>query len=333
MANRCSNFGALLKSLAIRNGYTIEYSEPELVTGSLCPPPSRHYPGTTCYMTFVTVNRRAYLGFGPTCTTARKSAEFEAYNALHPLPVEEVERVRRFIPHIEAWGESESEASDNEGTSPSLHSTCNEKEIYCDNVKSPRLSQGADVSDVTEVNNCTQLNCDTHTCSRFADSRNDTGAYCTSENATKNVVSNQRIVTAAREEHSKLKIPPSSSTVETQDKETFWEIPQSSQSGKYNVPKNTDEMIAMLEKPPSDDSGLLPEAFTFTRNRGIDVVDMLLEEAKQRGVSVAFQSRTIGPSYSKMVSAQNVRSKNVALQARLLLLNRRYKCFTGVFSS
>ena len=295
MANQCSNFGALLKSLAIQNGYTIEYSEPELVNGSLCPPPSRHYPGTTCYMMFVTVNGRAYLGFGPTCTTARKSAEFEAYNTLHPLPVEEVERVRRFIPESEAWGESE---SDNERTSPSLHSTCNEKEIYSNDVELPRLSQGSDASDFAEVGIRTRFDRDTPTCTQLADSRNDTDAYCTSENATRNVVSNQRTATATRGNH---------------DKETFWEIPQSSQSEKYHVPKDTDEMIAMLEKPPSDDSGLLSEAFTFSRSRENNVVDMLLEEAKQKGVNIAFQSRTIGPSYSKVVSGRNDESFNIRI--------------------
>ena len=314
MANQCSNFGSLLKSLAIQNGYTIEYSEPELVNGSLCPPPSRHYPGTTCYMMFVTVNGRAYLGFGPTHTTARKSAEFEAYNALHPLPVEEVERVRRFIPESEPWGDLSE--SDNEDTSSSLRSTCNEKEIYSNDVELPRLSQGSDASGFTETGNCTRLNGDAPTCTQLADSRNDTDAYCTSANATRNVVSNQRTPTAARGEHGKEKfwrIPQSSATVESHDKETFWEIPQSSQSGKYHVPKDADEMIAMLEKPPSDDSGLLSEAFTFSRSRGNNVVDMLLEEATQRGVNVAFQSRTIGPSYSKVVSGQNDESFNIRM--------------------
>ena len=265
-------------------------------------------------MMFVTVNGHAYLGFGPTHTTARKSAEFEAYNGLHPLPVEEVERVRRFIPESEAWGDLSE--SDNEGPSPSLHSTCNEKEIYSNDVELSRLSQGSDASDCSKTGKHTQFNGYAPTCTQLADSRHGTDAYCTSANATRNVVSNQRTATPSRGEHGKEKfwrMPQSSATVENHDKETFWEIPQTSRSGKYHVPKDADEMIAMLEKPPSDDSGLLSEAFTFSMSRGNNVVDMLLEEAKQRGVSVAFQSRTIGPSYSKVVSGQNDKSFNIRI--------------------
>jgi len=51
-------------------------------------------------MITVTVNGNSYYGFGPTPRTANHFAEFEAYNALNPLPVEEAERVRSFIPDI-----------------------------------------------------------------------------------------------------------------------------------------------------------------------------------------------------------------------------------------
>jgi len=276
------NYGSLLRSIVKQNGYTIEYSVPELVTGGLCPPPSRLFPGTLCYMITVTVNGNSYYGFGPTPRTANHFAEFEAYNALNPLPVEEAERVRSFIPDI---GESESEGE------------------ALSSMNVPGLSQGSDASDATVVGDSPTDKIMQPTfatpeskCVRTGEVHRDvtkvetkTFSTCTSERAMEYLVS--------QEARSPVKTTRA-------DTEKYCEIPQSFQPRKYSVPKNMDEMIAVMEETPNEGRQQSPVAFMFSGTKRRDVVETLLEEARKKGVGVSFQVYTVGPPDARLVSSQ-----------------------------
>lgn len=73
---------------ARRKGVTVTYSQPEVVSGGSCPPPSTIYPGRSCYMVTLALSssgssRAEYHGFGPTPGVARRSAEMQAFRALN----------------------------------------------------------------------------------------------------------------------------------------------------------------------------------------------------------------------------------------------------------
>lgn len=110
-------YWSLLLSLLNKRKYKWHYSPPQLVNGGLAPPPSKFYPGTTCYMVALTVNNVEYYGFGPTPSIAKHFAVFEAYNSLHPLPSEEVERFRNTIP-LDIIESPENSDTDQEQTDP-----------------------------------------------------------------------------------------------------------------------------------------------------------------------------------------------------------------------
>ena len=290
MAATSVNYGSLLRSTVKQNGYLMEYSGPELVTGGLCPPPSRHFPGTLCYMVTVTANGNSYYGFGPTPKAAKHFAEFEAYNALHPLPVEEVERARNFIPET---GESESEG----------------EPLASMNVSN--LSQGSDASDTTVVDDSPTNNkrqpSFAYPYSPTLDSSCVTGEVC--RDITK--VETQTFSTSTSE---RVAIQPvmgqeTRSPVKTTrtDTETFCEIPQSFRPRKYSVPKDVDETIAVLEETTTDESIQSPGTYMFSGTKRRDVVDTLLEEAKKKGVGVSFQVYTVGPPHARLVSSQTSR--------------------------
>ena len=76
-------YTALLKSVAQQLGYQVLWSPPQLVNGSINPPPAKSYPGLTCYMVQVRVGPREYRGFGPTAGSARSFAESQAYLDLY----------------------------------------------------------------------------------------------------------------------------------------------------------------------------------------------------------------------------------------------------------
>lgn len=82
MAFTVRKYSSLLRSLSQQLGVDVDYSQPEIVSGSICPPPSRIYPGTVCYMVSVRVDGQTFLGFGPKPLVARQFAEYEAYRAL-----------------------------------------------------------------------------------------------------------------------------------------------------------------------------------------------------------------------------------------------------------
>ena len=76
-------YTALLKSVAQQLGYQVLWSPPQLVNGSINPPPAKRYPGLTCYMVQVRVGPKEYRGFGPTAGSARSFAESQAYLDLY----------------------------------------------------------------------------------------------------------------------------------------------------------------------------------------------------------------------------------------------------------
>lgn len=82
MAFTLRNYGALLTALSQRMGVDVNYSQPEIVSGSVCPPPSHIYPGTVCYMVSISIDGQIFRGFGPKPMVARQYAEYEAYCAL-----------------------------------------------------------------------------------------------------------------------------------------------------------------------------------------------------------------------------------------------------------
>ena len=88
-------YTALLKGLARQLGYDVEWSPPQLVNGSINPPPTKTYPGLTCYMAQVRVGPNNYSGFGPTTTSAKRFAEFQAYSDLCAKLREERGKERR----------------------------------------------------------------------------------------------------------------------------------------------------------------------------------------------------------------------------------------------
>ena len=63
---------------ADKRGLKLSYSTPVLATGSSTPPPSRIFPGSTCYYVCITFGDDNYHGYGPTPFIARTSAELEA---------------------------------------------------------------------------------------------------------------------------------------------------------------------------------------------------------------------------------------------------------------
>ena len=75
-------YTALLKSAAQQLGYEVKWSPLQLVSGSINPPPTKKYPGLTCYMAQVRVGPYVYNGFGPTRPSARNFAASQAYDDL-----------------------------------------------------------------------------------------------------------------------------------------------------------------------------------------------------------------------------------------------------------
>lgn len=80
-----SSYLPLFLALMGRTGYSYEISEPRFINGSATPPPSRRYPGLTCYMVTITVKGVEYHGFGPNKGLARQYAAYEACKALRLL--------------------------------------------------------------------------------------------------------------------------------------------------------------------------------------------------------------------------------------------------------
>ena len=76
-------YTALLKSLARHLDYDVVWTSPEVVSGSINPPPSLRYPGITCYLVQVSVGPWKYTGFGRTPSAARSLAESKAYLDLY----------------------------------------------------------------------------------------------------------------------------------------------------------------------------------------------------------------------------------------------------------
>ncbi len=91
MAATFPRYSQLLSAAARRKGVYLLYSQPEVVNGGSCPPPSRIYPGQSCYMITLTIgaeqshgNGKAVEchGFGPSPAIARCAAESKAYKVL-----------------------------------------------------------------------------------------------------------------------------------------------------------------------------------------------------------------------------------------------------------
>lgn len=61
-----------------RNQPSCKYSPPVLINGSNTPPPSRRFPGTTCYMVTLTVQGKEFHGLGPTPQSAKAAATEQA---------------------------------------------------------------------------------------------------------------------------------------------------------------------------------------------------------------------------------------------------------------
>ena len=94
-----SSYVPAFLALVRRRGYSCEISDPELVSGSATPPPSRRYPGLVCYLVTVTVNGVEFHGYGPSVGLARQYAVFEAYKALSNRPTNEVINTREDDAH------------------------------------------------------------------------------------------------------------------------------------------------------------------------------------------------------------------------------------------
>ena len=77
-----ANYKKELEAIAALQGLKLEYCSPNVVNGSLTPPPSRIYPNTTCYMVTLRIGKKEFHGFGPTNFIARTAAEYVAHKAL-----------------------------------------------------------------------------------------------------------------------------------------------------------------------------------------------------------------------------------------------------------
>ena len=96
----------VLRSTAKQLGYQVHISPPQVVSGSINPPPSRKYPGLRCYMVLVRAGHREFRGFGPTPAAARKFAESQAFLGL----LSEQEERRRLGRERELEGEEKDAA-------------------------------------------------------------------------------------------------------------------------------------------------------------------------------------------------------------------------------
>ena len=90
-------YTGLLKKLAKELGHDVLWSPPQLVNGSINPPPSLQYPGLTCYLAQVRVGSKEYTGFGRTAVAARHFAEYKAYMDLYFHVQEERARERENV--------------------------------------------------------------------------------------------------------------------------------------------------------------------------------------------------------------------------------------------
>ena len=61
----------------------ISFSKPEIVYGSVTPPPSRFLPGQKCYMVQAWVGNQRYHGLGPTPDIAKAAAKLNAEKVTH----------------------------------------------------------------------------------------------------------------------------------------------------------------------------------------------------------------------------------------------------------
>ena len=77
-----ANYKKELETIAALQGLKLEYCSPNVVNGSLTPPPSRIYPNTTCYMVTLRIGKKEFHGFGPTNFIARTAAEYVGHEAL-----------------------------------------------------------------------------------------------------------------------------------------------------------------------------------------------------------------------------------------------------------
>ena len=280
-----------------RSGYSVEYSKPQLVNGSLSPPPSRCYPGTVCYMVIVTVNNLDFFGFGPSPSLARRFAEFEAYNSLHPLPVKVVEEVRSSV--AVKGTDVESDSDDMERLSR-CSSECEFDEGI---LKTDRLHVYNGVNEHHSNVDEPEQTSDTYTGSRL-------NTDLEMSNVDQSLKQSHAPVQLTKQEPQDVS-PMSSAQIATgeTDDDNFCAIPYSSNSEinettQVNVPSSFEEYHAVLEKPPPIPPLVGPNVWDhgMVPRNSRDVVTALYEVAKQKRVRVRFDCKVIGSKNAKIVS-------------------------------
>ena len=286
-----------------RSGYSMEYSKPQLVNGSLSPPPTTCYPGTVCYMVIVTVNNLDFFGFGPSPSLAKHFAEFEAYNSLHPLPVKVVEKVRSSaaVRGIDIEGDSDNmEGLSTCSSECELDEGADRLRVYNSGV-SEHLAQHANVDEPLQTSNTYPVS-RIHTGIEMANvdqclKQSHTSVHLTrQEPQDVSPMSNAQIATSKTGGDNFCAIPYSPNS----------EIDQTSPDKQVKVPMSVEEYHAVLEKPPplppvvdpsvQWDHGMVPRASR-------DVVTTLYEVAKRKRHRVRFHYKLVGPKNAKIVSS------------------------------
>lgn len=320
MAQRSSRFGHILWAEAKKRGVVLEYSAPELVNGGLCPPPSTTYPGTICYMITLTVDGRAFYGFGPKPAIARHYAEVEAYLNLHPGQLQSRRESLR-----EAFSTSE---SDEEGED-------------VDDVKKPSLVDYSSLHPVDDQEE-RRLSCVTgdtkaenaiytvsqsvvhHSSDHSADDNSET--FATKETKTQDGDSKEvelsqhqqplshshEDLTASMLEDNEQKALDTAlnasreSEVDSQLMHAETTPREHSEPGKadlqtqpqYHIPQGYGELMQMLQKPPSDTEectfAMRAHAHTFVPSPQKDMEHVLMEAAERKGLSASFEIRSVG---------------------------------------
>ena len=289
MSRSPPNYGNVLNAVAEQKGCTLEYTVPALVSGGICPPPSRVYPGTVCYMITVKVDRTEYHGFGPTPIIARHYAEVEAYNALVKAP--SIEDAKNTSPNkVQVFA--------SEGNATTTGSAVVEDRAIRNQQASTTGSSGNDERHISG-NGSLHL-----------------GYVDASDGLAENVTHNKSDGDPYRGGGSSkaLQYKEDNSTTYSHKVagtvtapgfgkvgDTFCEIPLP--KSRYHVPEDHDEMVKMFVKSSENEvDGNNPSAFTFRRRNQRDITDVLYEVARQKGVKVIIEVGSCGPPRLRQVS-------------------------------
>lgn len=281
-----NSFWSVLRSLLNRRRSKWHCSPPQLVNGSLAPPPSRFYPGTMCYMIVLTVDNVQYFGFGPTPSIARHFASFEAYNALHPLPSEEVKRVRNTLP-LDVLDSAEGSDSEVDNIDPEFIST--------------RLDYSANRSDVSDV------------------SDSDTAIEQGNSSFSKHLLTGHPPQTASSEPSDSLfesqKSTSSKNDLTTKECAALGHD-ESSDEGllsshvtedSSSIPNNLSDLENRIQRLRLGYE-TMPSVWVHGQNVPLKKRDIFVdldEIAMQKGVNVSFEKKKCGNGHSKSVSNMN----------------------------